>query len=241
MIKLKRLISYFSLGEMILWLISTLLIVIPFCIFDQNNYLTLFASIFGVTAIMFIAKGNPIGQFLMIFFGIFYGTISFKNRYYGETMTYVGMTVPMAICSLISWLKNPFNGNKSQVKIASITKKDYYIMIVLSIIVTTIFYFILDFFNTANMIVSTISITTSFIAVFLSFKRSRFFSLGYLANDIVLIVLWEMACISDIQYISVVSCFCAFMLNDLYTFINWGRIKKKQKMHSIKSEDLEID
>ena len=95
-------------------------------------------------------------------------------------------------------------------------------------VITAAFYFILDFFNTANIIPSTISVTTSFLAVYLTFRRSHYFALAYAANDIVLIMLWVLASFSDTRYISVVFCFAAFFVNDIYGFINWKRIKKRQ-------------
>ena len=51
--------------------------------------------------------------------------------------------------------------------------------------VTAGFYFILKFFNTANIVPSTISVKKSFLAVYLTFRRSPYFSLAYAANDIV--------------------------------------------------------
>ena len=65
------------------------------------------------------------------------------------------------------------------------------------------------------MCVTTISITTSFLAVYLTFRRSTYFALAYAANDIVLIILWVWASIYDVRYISVVVCFVAFFVNIL--------------------------
>ena len=225
----KKITEYFSKAEIVLWCSSSALIVLSFCIFDRENYLTLAASLIGVTSLIFNAKGNPFGQLMMMVFGIVYAILSYEMKYYGEMITYAGMTVPMALSSLISWLKNPFEKDKLEVEVATLTKKDYILTFVLAGIVTAIFHFILKFFGTANIVVSTISITTSFIAVFLTYKRSEFFALGYLLNDIVLIVLWVMACFTDIKYVSVVSSFVAFMFMDSYTFINWSKIKKRQQ------------
>ena len=99
---------------------------------------------------------------------------------------------------------------------------------VLSAIVMVLFFFILRAFNTANLIVSTISIFTSFLACYLTFRRSEYFALAYAANDIVLIVLWIMASIYDTKYISVVVCFVAFFVNDIYGYINWRKMKLRQ-------------
>ncbi len=221
--------NYFTKFEIALWCISVATLIISFCIFDRENFLTLIASLIGITSLIFIAKGNPIGQLIMIFFSITYGVISYQCAYYGEMFTYLGMSMPMAFLSLVSWLKNPYKSKKSEVKINTITKKECVFMFALTVVVTIIFYFILKFFGTANLIVSTFSITTSFIAVYLTFRRNPYFAFAYATNDIVLIVLWTSASFKDIQYISVVVCFLVFLANDLYSFINWQKMKKKQE------------
>ena len=82
--------------------------------------------------------------------------------------------------------------------------------------------------HTANLIPSTISVTTSFLAVYLTFRRSALYAVGYAANDIVLIVLWLMATLEDISYLSVAICFLVFFANDLYGFVSWSKMKKRQ-------------
>lgn len=220
--------NYFTKSELMLWSISVVAIVISFLIFDRHNYLTLAASLIGVTSLIFNAKGNPFGQFLMVIFSMLYGIISYSFAYYGEMITYLGMTMPMAIFALISWLKNPYEGKKSEVKVNVISKKENVFMWCAALVVTVVFYYILDFFNTANLIPSTLSVTTSFVAVYLTFRRSSWFAVAYAANDIVLIILWTLASLYDVKYISVLVCFSAFFINDIYGFINWQRMKKRQ-------------
>ncbi len=225
---MKKIFDYFSKFEIMLWISSVLMITVSFLIFDRSNYLTLVASLIGATSLIFCAKGNPIGQMLMIIFGALYTYISYTFSYYGEMITYLGMTVPMSVFSLISWLKNPFNGNMAEVKINKIRRKEIVFMLLMSVFVTIIFFFILKHFNTANLIPSTVSISTSFIAVYLTAKRSPYFALMYAVNDIVLITLWTLASLKDISYLSVIICFIMFLANDLYGFINWKRIEKRQ-------------
>lgn len=226
--KLKALFNYFSKGEIILWISSISLIVVSFCIFDRESYLTLIASVIGATSLIFNAKGNPFGQFLMVIFSVLYGMISLTFNYYGEMITYLGMTAPMAVFALVSWLRNPYNGNKSEVKVNRLKGTEILFLIALTALITVVFYFILKAFNTANLIPSTISVITSFVAVYLTFRRSAYFALAYAANDIVLIVLWVMATMSDISYMSVIICFAMFFINDIYGFINWSKMKKRQ-------------
>ena len=230
--KLKSVKGYFSKFEIALWAVSVSLIIISFSVFDRSNYITFAASLLGATSLIFNAKGNPIGQALMVAFSVLYGIISYSFAYYGEMITYLGMTAPMAIVALIAWLKNPYNGNKAEVKVNRISRKEIIFMAASTVVVTIAFYFILWYFNTANLLPSTLSVTTSFIAVYLTFRRSPYFAIAYAANDIVLIVLWILATLSDISYLSVTICFAVFLTNDIYGFINWLKMRKRQNQET---------
>lgn len=75
----RKLLQYFSRAERLLWGLSVVFIVGSFCAFDRENYLTLAASLIGVTSIIFNAKGNPIGQVLMVIFSLLYGFINWRR------------------------------------------------------------------------------------------------------------------------------------------------------------------
>ncbi len=220
--------NYFTKQEVILWSTSVLVIILSFCIFDRENYLTLLASLIGVTSLILNAKGNPLGQVLMIVFSLMYGIISYSFSYYGEMITYLGMTLPMAVFALISWLRNPYKESKAEVKVNSISTKETCLLWLVAVAVTLIFYFILKYFDTANLFFSTLSVTTSFVAAYLTFRRSPLFALAYASNDVVLIILWVLASTFDIRYISVVVCFIAFLFNDVYGFASWQKMKLRQ-------------
>lgn len=224
----KTIFSYFTKFEIILWCSSVLLTVGAYVLFDGENHIMPLACVLGATYLIFNAKGNPFGQLLLIVFSVLYGVISYSFSYYGEMVTYLGMSTPMAVLALISWLRNPYNGNRSEVQINTLRRPELLLMLVLTAAVTVLFYFILQYFNTANLLPSTLSVATSFIAVYLTLRRSRFFALAYAANDIVLIVLWSMASLSDITYLPVTVCFFMFLVNDLYAFLNWAKLYKKQ-------------
>ena len=225
---MKKLTTYFSKGELTLWGGSAGLILVSFFLFDRVNFMTLAASLIGTTSLIFNAKGNPIGQALMILFSLLYGVISYTFSYFGEMITYLGMTGPMALFAFVSWLRNPYNGNHAEVAVNRLGSRELVLMYVLTAVVTWGFYFILDHFGTANMIPSTLSVATSFIAVYLTFRRSPYFALAYAANDVVLIVLWTLAAVENISYLSVIICFVMFLVNDLYGFVSWKRMEKRQ-------------
>lgn len=226
---LKRIFGNFTPTDYILWLCSVAAVVVSSFAFGNTDALTLVATLFGVTSLIFYAKGNPTGPVLMLVFCVIYGVISYSYSYYGELITYVFMSLPMAVFTLVSWIKHPSKEDKSQVEINAVSAKETVLAFALTLIVTTVFYFILSALNTANIVFSTISVATSFVAVYFSFRRSPYYALGYAANDIVLIILWALASRDDKKYISVVVCFAVFLVNDLYGFFSWQMRKKRSK------------
>lgn len=225
---MKNWLCYFSKKEKLLWSVSVCVITVSFCLFDRTNYMTLCASLIGVTSLIFNAKGNPFGQFLMIVFSLLYGLISYTFSYYGEMITYWGMTMPMAVFALVSWIKHPYRGNRAEVQVNTLSRKECGLMWLAAVLVTGGFYFVLAYFGTANIVPSTVSVTTSFLAVYLTFRRSPYFALAYAANDVVLILLWSLASAANMRYLSVVVCFVAFFANDVYGFVNWQTMKARQ-------------
>ena len=218
-----------TLPDISLWASSVSIILLAFALFDRTNTLTLAASLLGATSLIFCATGNPLGQLLIIFFGILYSIISFQYAYYGEMCTYLGMTVPMATLSLISWLRHPFEGKRTEVRVGRVTRGALLVILLLTVLVTTVFYFILRATSTPNLLVGTFSVATSFFAVSLTFLRCPYYSLAYALNDVVLIVLWILASFDDRSYVCMVICFTIFLVNDIYGFFNWRRMKKQQE------------
>ena len=217
-----------NLFEICLWALSVISSIVSFVFSGGESIISLLASIHGVTALIFIAKGNVWGQVLCIIFSLLYAYVSLKFKYYGELITYLYMSPPMALLSLISWIRNPYR-NTSTVKINNLKPWHFIAVFALSIPVTVIFYYLLRMLDTANLLVSTVSITTSFIAASLTFLRSPLYAIGYAANDIILIILWIMAAIKDISYLPMVICFVMFLANDMYGFFNWQRMKRAQQ------------
>ncbi len=213
--------------ELVLWLSSIVIVSLSFLLSPSGDLLTLTASLIGVTALIFVAKGMVIGQVLTVVFAVFYGTISFFFGYYGEMITYLCMTSPIAVFSVISWLRHPYE-ESSEVEVNTLKRWQIFLMLILAAIVTAAFYFILGFLGNANLLISTLSVTTSFLASFLTLLRSPYYALAYGANDIVLMILWTLATIVNISYLPMIICFAMFFANDLYGFLNWQKMKTLQ-------------
>ena len=213
--------------EWALWMASVAVVAGTYIGFQAGDALSLIASLIGVTALIFVAKGHVLGQLLTIVFAVFYGVISWELRYYGEVITYLCMTAPMALLALITWLRNPYK-DSAEVTVHRLTGRQWIVMLIAAAVTTAAFYFILRAVGNAALIVSTLSITTSFVASYLTAMRSPYYALAYAVNDLVLIVLWVIAALADISNVPMVACFVMFFANDMYGFINWRRMEKRQ-------------
>lgn len=222
--------------EIILWSGSLVTVVFAFVLTRNTGYIQLAASLVGACMLMLNAKGNVWGQVLSVVFSAFYGTVSWFAQYYGEMITYLGMTAPIAVASILSWLRHPSKTNKSEVEVNKLRAREYPIILAVSAAVTVAFYFILRAFHTAQLLFSTLSVLTSFLAVCFAMRRSPLFAVAYALNDVVLIVLWSLAAAHDPAAITMIVCFSVFLVNDIYGFINWLRMKKRQRAQAETSE-----
>lgn len=206
--------------ELFLWLTSITATTAAFLLSPDKDILTMAASLIGFTALIFTAKGYVLGQVLIVVFAVIYGIISFRFSYFGEMLTYLGMSAPVAVLAIISWLKHPYK-KTAEVAVHRIRKGELLLILLLCAAVTVLFYFLLGALGTANLLVSTVSVATSFFAAALTFMRSPYYALGYACNDVVLIVLWVSAAVKDISSLPMVICFVMFLANDLYGFYSW--------------------
>lgn len=201
---------------------SLAIVILSNLLSTDRDVLTLVSACVGITSLIFAAKGNVWAQILMVVFSILYGLISWQFRYWGEMITYIGMTMPMAVWSTITWIKNPSESGQ-EVAIQKLTRKHVAGIAAAGVLVTAVFYMILKALDTPNILFSTISITTSFLAASLTMLRSSYYALGYASNDIILIVMWVLASIENPAYIPVVVNFIIFFFNDMYGFVSWKR------------------
>lgn len=215
--------------EKSIWGVSVAVITLSFIFGGSGEVLTLLSSLIGASALIFVSKGDALGQALTVLFALFYAAVSWQCRYYGEMITYLGMTLPSALAALITWIRNPYKD--MEVKVKHLTAKHWVFLSISAVFVTVAFYYILRFFGNASLFFSTISITTSYFASMLTVFRSPYYAIAYALNDVVLIILWGLASLSDISYLPMILCFIIFLVNDIYGFINWRAIRRRQENH----------
>ena len=214
--------------DRLLWGFSILVIAGSAVCCRGADPLSVTASLIGVTGLIYMAKGHPYGQLITIIFSVLYGIISYFARYYGEMLTYLGMTLPMAALSLVTWLRNPYGDSATVTVRQSLSRRLICRMLLLTAAVTALFGWMLARLHTACLPVSILSVATSFLAAFLTAARSPYYALAYAANDIVLVILWIAA-----REIPMTACFLMFLLNDLYAFVSWKHRAAVQRKNPV--------
>lgn len=218
-----------TLFEILFLSISITLVVGCFIFTGDRNYFSLLCSVLGIIAVLTVSKGLIWAPYINVVFNTCYAILSFTQGFYGEFIISILLMNAIYIMSIVSWLKNKGKENDKVVEVNKLSKKEYLCIALATIVATVAFYFILKALDTKELIVSTLSLIGSGVAAYLMFRRCSYYALGYIFNDIVLIIMWSLNIASNgLGYLPTVIGFVVFLVNDTYGFIHWKKEEKKQ-------------
>jgi len=222
----KKLFIDWTKFEIVFLFVGTLLALILTPIFNGTIIDLLYTLLYFWTALL-LAKGKYSCYIIGIISTFFYAYVSYTNSYYGEIIISMGCTLPLMIVGLVNWLKHQDNTNTVIIK--EITKKELILVLISQVIMFGGYYYLLKYFNTNNLFVSTLSIVASLIATYLTARRSEYGFVGFIINDLILITLWGLPVITgNLSLIPVLLCPMLLLVNDIYGVYNWKRLKEKQ-------------
>lgn len=210
----------------------------------HSSALVVFSSLFGVSAVFFIAKGKLVGNVLGIIQSVLYIVISYFNNFFGEVIICLAITIPIYIITIISWLKNQ-NKKDNVVKVnKSLSLKEWVVALLILTVLSIGVYFLLDAFNTANLLVSVMSVVSCMMAGYLVVRRSEYNFVFYIINNIVCICLWLTLVIkgAEVGYIATVVQYFIFLTLNVFGVYNWIKIKKIQNLRKkvLKKRELKL-
>ena len=216
----------------------SLVVMITLSIVFHSHIFYILSSTFGVVGVLFLTKVNVVGIFVGIVQIVFYSIISYLNGFYGEMVNNLCVTLPLYIANLITWLKNLYSKN-GQVKInSSISWKEVVAAIGVVVILSVGMFFVLDYFNTTMVFVSTLSFTFNTLAIYFLARRSSLNFVFYIFNNIANFTMWGTLIITthDLSMlITLINVVVYFLLN-CYGLFNWFMTRKKQE-----NEDTSFD
>lgn len=188
----------------------------------RSGILTILTSLAGVICVLLQAKGKILSQFVGIVEVMLYSILSYQNHYYGEIIIYVLVVFPMYVYGVISWMTHK-NEETDTVEPNQISKKEWTMLVLASAIGFVVLYYVLKYFNTSQLIISSLSMITSLIATYLITRRSKYSFLFYIGNDIILILLWGIPVMQGEFYLlPILVENIILLMNDSYGLKNWN-------------------
>ena len=176
---------------------------------------------------LFLSKGKTLSYIIGLVSCVLYIVVSFQNKYYGEIIITLTMSIPIMIFGMISWIRN--QDSTKTVIVNKIKAKELTFLIVSQVVMFWGYYFMLKAFDTESLIISSLSICVSFFASYLEARRSDLCFFMYAINDIILICLWIMPIVyGDMSALAILVSPCLMLISDIYGIFNWKKIKKTQ-------------
>ena len=198
----------------------------------RGTWIDLGYSLLYFWTALLLAKGKYSCYIVGIISTFFYAFVSYSNSYYGEVIIAMCCTLPLMIIGLVNWLRHQDNTNTVIIK--EITKKELVLVLLSQVVMFFGYYYLLKAFNTNNLLVSTFSVVASVIATYLTARRCEHGFIGFIINDLILIILWSIPVINgELNIIPVLICPVLLLINDIYGAYNWRRIKYNQKTLTI--------
>ncbi len=128
----------------------------------------------------------------------------------------------MYVYGVFSWMTHK-NEKTNTVEANKISKREWMMLFLASIIGFGLLYYILKYFNTNQLIISSLSMITSLIATYLIARRNKYSFLFYIGNDVILILLWGIPILQGEFYLAPVLIEnIVLLINDSYGLKNWN-------------------
>lgn len=222
--------------ERIFPIFAIVALIVSFLVFKEKNWLSLISSLAGVVAFFCTAKGFFLAPFMSIVQSIFYLILSISQHYYGE-MILGGFYILFSLATIFTWLKNRNKEDKSFVQVNKITKIEGILILPISALIGVGCYYMLRAFGTSELLTSTLSMVASLSASYLVLRRSSLYAIGYIINDIIVVVLWCFTIKNvGLEFLPTILGYALYFVNDVYALINWKLMERKQRKQKANEE-----
>ena len=221
---MKKYLKSWNKFEITLLVLSVILI-LGLGIYLKCGFLTTIVPFIGFFSALNQAKGHVVGQIVGVLLAILYSIMSYNNKYYGEVIIYLIVILPLYLSGIYTWLKNK-DKKSEKVKQNTLSQKEWYSLLGINIVLFIGLYFLLKFFNTNNLLVSTISMNINLTATYLLVRRSRYSFLFYLINAFILLILWGLPVLNgNILLLPMVFDALLLLINNIYGLHSWSKSK----------------
>lgn len=219
----------YNVLDFILLFSGIVIVSISGILFGSKWYITT-STILGLLCVFTQAKGKIATQFIGIVYFCFYIFISYTQKYYGESLLYLIIMLPMYIYGVIHWLAHRDKNENVVIVRSNLSKKEWLISCLCFVVVSVGVYVLLKILNTSRLVISTLSFVSMLPAIYLLIRRCKWNQVAFLVNDFIVPVLWIFLIIQgDLSFLPMCIYHVFQITYDIYGLIEWIKLEKKQK------------
>ena len=240
---MKNLLKNWKWYELVFLVLSFVAIILCFAFTTDRNYLSLFCSLIGVFYVLLSSKGVFWAPVAGLVYNIIYIIMAISQQYYGEVLVTACCIMPLQIFTVLKWLKYRNMQKSQEVIVKKLHWQEYLIVVLVALVASVGVYFILQALNTSELIINTMTFILSIVGTYLMFRRSSFYAIAFIINNIALIILWTISVINEgLEYLPMVISFAIFFLLNTYGLVRWQIAERKQnKSQSELAPQLNVD
>lgn len=202
-------------------IILAILLILGIGVILNCEMLSIVVAFLGIFSALNQTKKMVFGQVTGVILAILYSYMSYMNRYYGEVIVYMLVILPLYIVGIYTWSKNK-DSKTEEVKQSEIYLKEWLVLLIINIILFIALYKMLKYFNTNQLIISTISMNLNLCATYLLVRRSKYCFIFYLINAFILLTLWGIPVINgNIKVLPMIFDALLLIINNIYGMIKW--------------------
>jgi nicotinamide mononucleotide transporter PnuC len=231
---MKFLKNYFKGFNTFDWIIFALAFIAPVTlgIIFKNDVLDIVTPCVAVITAHALAKGKVEGYFISLLSSALYIAVSVRAHTYGEAIHTVLIGYPVVIYGIFAWLKNKRTDKEqgSVVKVGKTGKLELLILCGSQAVMAVGYYFLLQAFNTEQVLFSTLSLVLVTISMYLLARRSALCWFSYIIWDLCVFTLWLLVVLDGSGgSAAVLAMPVLYLVTDIYGAISWLKLNKTQQ------------
>jgi len=199
----------------------------------RSSILQIITTIIWLVVSILLAKGKPEGTVLDLVACILYPIVAFQQALYGEVITQLFVILPLCIYAVFSWLRNRRRDDKKG-EVAIIKKinwKEVFIVVTAQVIMGIGYFFLLQFFGTSFLWLSTILMAVVVFSQYFMARRCMIGYVGFVITDFLQIAIWILVAVTfDVSSAVMVIVPAMLLITDVYGIIEWRKLYKTQNI-----------
>lgn len=191
----------------------------------NDGFISLVISLCGMVGVILAAKGLIYNYYFGIVKVTLYGYVAFTHGLYSEAMLNLLFYLPAQIIGLYLWNKH---SNNDVVEVKSLNKKQFSLLIILTIFLIIIYSLILNMLNINSTGFDAFVLILSIVGQILMINRYKEQWLYWISVNIFAIIMWIIALNHSSGDYNILVMWIALLISSIYGYMNWLKLNKNQ-------------